>query len=336
MDALGSGSGVLAHVPRARFWRLPSEHRSDGQERRTGIEIEFAGLSEQEAADIVRALWGGRADWRHAHALTLRATAIGDVEVVLDTSLTRHGGTALTDAALDWSRVVVPVEIVLPPLAPGALEQADRLVRALRRAGAAGSREALAYGFGVHLNVELAAESAGAVIPLVRAYALIEDWLRGSDPLDPTRRLLPFVDPYPRGFVDLLAQQAAGWRIDDLLREYLAHTPTRNRGLDVLPLLEHLRPEAVRAALGGAAKGGRPAWHYRLPEARVDEPGWSIAYEWNRWCIVERVAHDAALLERLARGWVAHRDALITLRRDWAREVEKILQEVRIWLPRGH
>jgi hypothetical protein len=99
-------------------------------------------------------------------------------------------------------------------------------------------------------------------------------------------------------------------------------------------LLEHLDPVRVRRALpDGQAKGGRPTWHYRLPEARVDEPDWTIAYEANRWCIVERVAACTDLLEALARAWQDHRASLTTLPSDWAVRVESMLRDAEIWRP---
>ena len=50
----------------------------------------------------------------------------------------------------------------------------------------------------------------------------------------------------------------------------------------------------------------RPAYHYRLPNCRIDEPGWSIAAEWGRWVLVERLAARPDFSERLSRtylGW---------------------------------
>jgi hypothetical protein len=327
-----TGDTVTAHIERTAYWPLPQPCRADGRPRRTGIEIEFAGLSVQAAADVARSLWDGEVELSGPQVAILRDSDIGVVSILLDTVLVKHGGAPLTDTALEWSRAVIPVEIVTPPLPPERLCEADRMVKALREAGASGTRESLAYGFGVHLNPEIADTDAVAILPVIRAYALLEDWLRQADPIDPMRRFLPFVDPYPRAFVDALADTtAADWSLDELTRVYLAHTPTRNRGLDALPLLECLRPQAVRDVLGEAAKGGRPTWHYRLPEARVDEPGWSIAYEWNRWCIIERVAEDAELLERLALGWQVHRAMLINLRSEWAQAVEEALYEAEIW-----
>ncbi len=321
-------SAIRHKIATDRFWPLPQPDRVDGSARRTGIEIEFAGLTVRQAAEVVIDLYGGRIVGEGDDLFRV-ATDLGEMTIELDTALTADGPAGfLRDVLGD----LVPVEIVTPPLAPDDLPQADRLVRTLRAVGARGTRDGIAFGFGVHLNPEVADETADAILPTVRAFGLIEDWLRASDPIDPARRLLPFVDAWPRRLVDLLAIGAEGWGLGELIDTYLRLSPTRNRGLDLLPMLEHFDPVRVRRALPeGQAKGGRPTWHYRLPEARVDEPDWTIAYEWNRWCLVERVAARPELLEALARGWREHRAALTTLRGDWAPRVEAMLLETEIW-----
>ena len=344
---------VPDRVDRHAFWPLPQPLRADGQPRRTGVEIELAGLTEAEVAERLQTLWGGRIEGEDPTRLRVEGTRLGRVTVLRDSALARTGVEGVLLEALGD---MVPVEIVTPPLAPAQLPEADALVAELRAAGARGTRDALRFGFGMHLNPEVVEGTPAAILPVVRAYGLLEDWLRATDPLDPARRLLPFVDPWPRALVDRLAKVAepavqapladavdvaeppavvapdALRDLSDLAAAYLALTPTRNRGLDLLPLLEHLEPAQVRAALPeGRAKGGRPTYHYRLPEARVDEPGWSVAYEWNRWVLVERVASRPALLAALAEEWRAHRAALLTIRPDWARMVEAHLLAARIW-----
>src|SRR3546814_9457337 len=42
----------------------------------------------------------------------------------------------------------------------------------------------------------------------------------------------------------------------------------------------------------------RPTFHYRLPNARLADPQWSIVREWNLWVRVERLAHDRRSEER--------------------------------------
>ncbi|MFU8883530.1 MAG: amidoligase family protein [Rhodobacterales bacterium] len=325
-------SDLQARIPLDRFWPMPVGHKACGQPRRTGIEIEFANLTEAEAAKVVHELWGGTICAATAHEITVKDTELGDVRIELDMFLRDKAGHAVTDKLLDWSRAVVPVEIVTDPLTHAQLPRVEALITDLVAAGAAGSQDGVFYGFGLHLNPEITAETAAGVLPVIRAYGLLEDWLRAIDPVDPSRRLLPFVDPWPRSLLDALAETAATWGLDDLARSYAALSPTRNRGLDLLPLLEHLRPDIMAAGMeADKLKGGRPTYHYRLPEARLGAAGWSLAYEWNRWILVERVAADPALLDRLAQEWRAHRGALTSLRADWAKTVNKVLAAAQIW-----
>ncbi|HEX8527051.1 amidoligase family protein, partial [Allosphingosinicella sp.] len=53
--------------------------------------------------------------------------------------------------------------------------------------------------------------------------------------------------------------------------------------------------------------GKRPTFHYRMPDARVSDPGWSIAPDWNRWVAVERLAVDRDRLNRVGEAYLAFR-----------------------------
>ena len=320
---------MTRRLDRHDFWTLPRPRQADGRPRATGIEIEFAGLTVPEAGALVVREWGGRIRAIDDRDLLVEASRFGTIKVELDIAIGDPTAEKVVAGALGQ---LVPVEIVTPPLDFGDLPQVDALIVAMRDAGARGTRDSLAFGFGVHLNPAVAAEDAAFILPVVRAYALMEDWLRAADPINLARRILPFVAPWPRALIDRLAAEGKDWTIDDLARAYLALSPSRNRSLDLLPLLEHLCPDRVIAAMGkGATKGGRPTFHYRLPEARIDETDWTLAYEWNRWCLVERVAARPNLLADLAEDWAAYRAAYTTLRGDWPREVEARLRQARIW-----
>lgn len=296
-----------------------------GTDRRAGIEIEFGGLTETEAARIARRTLGGEIAACGDHELRLTGCTLGDLKIYLDTALRDRLDGPLAEIGLDLSRALVPVEIVTPPLTFEMLPQVDHLRAALREAGAAGTRDGLLLGFGLHLNPEIPGGTVDDLLPTLTAYALLEDRLRYGGEMDVARRVLPFSDPFPRGFVDALAG-ARGWTLENLFDACLSHNATRNRGLDMLPVLAHLDPDRVAQALDGlGAVSGRPAWHYRLPDCRIDEGGWSVAAEWNRWVQVERVAADAALLDRLRTAWQDHRAALTTLRPDWRAQVDEIL-----------
>lgn len=328
---MGDLERMRQRIPAGNFWQLPRVDSADGTPRTTGVEIEFANLTENATAKIVQSLWGGRIVAKSEHDITVEGGRLGAVRIELDFFLRDRAGSPVADKLLDWSRTVIPVEVVTAPLLPADMPECDALIAELVRAGAKGSQDGVLYGFGVHLNPEIPAETGDAIVPIVRAYGLVEDWLRAIDPVDPSRRMLPFVDPWPRRLVDALAVEGADWTLEDLTRRYLDLSPTRNRGLDLLPLLTHLYPDLVARALPDAPKDGRPTFHYRLPEARLGDPGWSVGYEWNRWVLVERIAADTALLHRLAQAWTARRAEMPGMRGSWSATVAGHLDRAEIW-----
>lgn len=307
---------------------LPHPFNAAGAERTTGVEIEFAHLAPEAAAGIVRERFGGDLRPDGPEGFVLQGAQGGDWRVYLDTALREKADTALERAGLELGRALVPAEIVTPPLGHAALVWLDDLVRDLRQAGALGSGGGWLYGFGVHFNPEVPSLTGSATVHVVTAYALVEDWLRAHRPIDPMRRLLPFTDPYPRRLVDALAGTWPDLALEGLAEVYAAHRPSRNRGLDMLPVLRHLDAEGfMRLFPGEENTGARPTFHYRLSDSRIDEPGWSLAAEWNRWVLVERVAADRAAMAHLVDGWQAHRAALTTLRGDWCGRSGAILTE---------
>lgn len=308
-------------IPTDIFLPLPNHAGQSSASRKTGIEIEFAGLSVEGAAQVVRDLWGGTINPLNDRDLMLTGGRFGEVKVELDISLQKKWAEDLAAQVLGG---LIPVEIVTAPLGQADLPQTDKLVGALRKAGALGTRARLAYSFGLHLNPELPGPDGVGLVAVARAYALLEPWLRQSDPIDPARRVLPFLDPWPSRLIDALAQ-AKWWSVEQFARTYAAHAPARHYGLDLLPALQHMCPDALDAVPEAHLKGPRPAFHYRLPEARLDNPGWSIAYDWNRWCLIEIVAVNTSVLEDLAKRWQDHHAALVPRGRDWAAQVEAVL-----------
>lgn len=328
-----SDTGLPIRRASARFARLPFARTRDGAPRRTGVEIEFGGLHEDEAARIIRDHFGGRIDDADRHDIAVRDTRLGDFKVELDTAFAdKQQIGRLGEAALEISRAVVPVEIVTDPLTEDQLQELPALTRALAGAGATGTQKGVLLGFGVHFNPEVRSLDAADWVPVFRAYLLLEDWLRGNEPLDISRRMLPFVAPFPREMIDLAAAEGAGWTLESFCDAYLAQSPSRNRGLDMLPLLKTCLPERIEEALGDEVKiNARPTFHFRLPDCRIDEPGWSLAQEWNHWCLIEHLAADEAALEALAAQWVDYRAALTTMRGDWRRTVEGFLTGRGFW-----
>ncbi|WP_037374240.1 amidoligase family protein [Sediminimonas qiaohouensis] len=311
------------------FAPLPTPLNADGKPRKTGVEIELGGLSEACVAEVCTATLGGIATQGDGPFWTITQSSIGKIEVYLDIFLRKAERSALRDFALEIGREVIPVEIVTDPLDMNGLKALVGLCDALRHAGALGSEGGLLFGFGLHLNIEIASDRDADIVRPLLAYALIEDWMRSANPIDESRRVLPFSDPYPTDFVRGLIGLGPDATLTDVITLYLQRTPTRNRGLDMLPIFAHLRPDLVAHTLPKATSA-RPAFHFRLPDSRIDNPDWSIAQEWQRWITVERVAADTALLGALADAWLDDHGALTLLRQHWADRAGAILHRARL------
>ncbi|MFQ6551692.1 amidoligase family protein [Aestuariibius insulae] len=299
-------------LPRDRFLDLPQ-----GEDRKVGIEIEFGGLTEDEVADILIEQLSGRCERTGPVGLQLVETALGTIKIYLDTAWRDRADTAVVGRLLEAARRIVPVEIVTEPLAFSDLPRLEVCRAALREAGAIGSRNGFLLGWGVHLNVETEGSEVSDILPVLTAFALCDDVIRAQNWIDPSRRIVPFIDPYPRRFIDALADRDQ-FSMEELIDLYLEHNPTRNRALDMLPVFAHIAPDQTHAGLSGDEKvNARPAYHYRLPDSRIDEADWTLALEWNRWILIERIAADADLLDLIREDWRDHRAHWTTLRTDW-------------------
>jgi len=219
----------------------------------------------------------------------------------------------------DISKVVVPYEIITPPLAVDRLADLNPLMDALRLLGAEGTDENLFYAFGVHLNPEAPFLTAGSILAHLRAFLVLSEWLHEVMDIDLTRQLLPYIKPFPKEYALKVLDGAYAPGLERLIDDYLEDNPTRNRELDLVPLFLHLDEQRVRAVLEDGLSSARPTYHYRLPDCRLNDPEWSLAREWNYWVEVERLAADLPRLGALAADYVKHHAQLFSW--NW---VEKI------------
>jgi hypothetical protein len=294
------------------FANPPIRENAAGRLRNVGVEVEFGALSARQGAVALVQGLGGFIVEEDAHALIVRGTALGDLMVEIDTRYahpqrypgTRWGrlskvGAAKLGVAL---QCFVPRELVTSPLPLDRLAQVDSAVEALRLAGA---REPGPVAFGLHFNPEPPRLDAETITEILKAFMLLNDWLRReSRPRRPSHRL-GFGGNFPPAYVRRVVAPDYWPDLDSLMDDYLAANPTRNRDLDLLPLFLHFDERRVRSRVPDEKIGSRPVLHYRLPTARVSQPGWSIAPDWNRWVAVEHLAADRPRLESLAAAYRA-------------------------------
>lgn len=311
------------------FAPLPQPNTADGTPRLIGVEIEFAGLPEDRVARIVTDTLGGRAEQGDGPFWTVTDSVIGRLDIYLDTAMRKLERSMLRDELLRLGREVIPVEIVTEPIGMDRMARLQELVAALGAAGAKGSGSGLFFGFGIHFNIQIVSDHVSDIHRTLLAYALIEDWLRNVMPIDETRRILPFTDPYPTIFVHDPIAAGPDVDLETLIALYLDHCPSRNFGLDMLPLFAHFAPDRVRDRIGDATSA-RPAFHFRLPDCRIDEADWGLPAEWRRWIAVESVAADGALIGRLCREWLDDHGPVTLSRQRWAARAGTILRDAGI------
>ena len=135
--------------------------------------------------------------------------------------------------------------------------------------------------------------------------------------VDLTRRVSPYVGLYPDAYLKVLFARPPASRAA-LIGDYLAHNPTRNRALDMLPLFSGIDAAAVQAAVSDPRVKARPAFHYRLPNCHIDDPEWSPALSWKGWWVVEELAaRDGDLAELVAEYGRRQRPLLGVERSAW-------------------
>ena len=309
----------------------PILRNEQGRMRTVGIEIEFVGPSAERTVQALQEALGGRLIEEDPHSFILKESAIGDLSVELDSRILHPGKQAGTRrgvlpkiAALFGlaARYLVPCELVTAPIPVDRLQELNRILTILRGVGAKGTQDGPFYAFGLHFNPEIPRRDAATVTAFMKSFALLNPWLRREASPDTTRNLLGFADPFPTEYVRRIADPAYWPDTATFIDDYLEHNATRNRDLDLLPLLHDFDAARVRAVLPNEKINGRPTFHYRLPDARVSDPGWSIAPDWNRWVCVERLAGDREKLEAVGAAYLSFEGE----DKSWANVVEQIVR----------
>lgn len=303
------------------FDPLPWTENADGDPRRVGVEMEMAGVDPGQMAEAVTRTLGGRYEAESAFSGTVRDTELGDFGIELDASVLtsrryldslRSLGIEIEEGQLRdnleeylsrLAGLVVPHELVCPPVPVASLPEIDAIRERLRRAGALGTQSAAVYAFGLQFNVDVASTRVDHLLAVLRAFFIRFDAICEREQIDLARKLTPFVQSFPEDYVaHVLAGDYRPTDVASLIDDYLEYTPTRNRPLDLLPLFAWLDEERVRSApVERHLIKPRPAWHYRLPNCLIDDPGWSLAHPWSEWVEIERLAADPERLSRRSR-----------------------------------
>ncbi len=312
---------------------LPPTARNDaGEYRRVGFELEFSGVTMEQAVAALADSLGAETRAQSVAETLLEVDGLGEFNVELDWAYlkrkaTERGEDKSDEEWLEWlsqaAALLVPVEVVCPPIPLDRLDALEPMIDALREAGAIGTDESLIAAYGVHINTEIPRLDAATLFAYLRAFALLQWWLVDAHDVDAARRLSPYIDLYPEAYLrQVLARDTAS--LDEIFDDYLEHNATRNRALDLLPLLAEIDEARVQRAVDDPRVKPRPAFHYRLQDCHIEKADWSLAAAWGTWLEVERLAEDAAALDALAAKFRdAHRPVIGVKRRDWVETIER-------------
>ncbi|MCA1779419.1 MAG: amidoligase family protein [Xanthomonadaceae bacterium] len=304
----------------SQFKAMPWRDSAEGRPRRVGVEMEMAGVDAGQIARAVIDVLGGHHVVESAFLSRVRDTDLGDFEIELDAEVLTSGryleslkaiGIELKHGELrenlesvlsKLAGLVVPHELVCPPVAFDALPEIDEIRRRLHHAGAKGTQSSPLYAFGLQFNVEVHSFEPEQLLAVLRAFFVAFPGIVKREGVDFSRKLTPYVQPFPEDYVAHVLSPDYAPDLDCLIDDYLRFTPTRNRPLDLLPLFAFIDRDRVMAApVERKLIKPRPTWHYRLPNCRINDPDWSLARPWAEWARVEQLAADRPTLQRAAR-----------------------------------
>ena len=309
--------------------------------RQVGVEIEFSGIPIEDAVQTLEHALDASTDAVSEHEFLLHAKGSDDpYRVEVDFELLKRLSRdeqeqpdqlrrTVVDVLGAAASIAVPLELVTPPLPLPALDDLDRICAELASQGAVGTQESFAYAFGVHFNPNVAEPEAASIVAHLQAFSCLFEWLKARDEMDLTRRLTSFADPYPKDYELLVLDD--DYRPDEpqLIDDYLQHNPTRNRALDMLPLFAHLDEDRVKSALDDPRIKSRPTFHYRLPNCRLGDDGWSLLDPWRGWLEVERLAAAPEALSELASARRRHLEAFtIGATDEWIATCERTIRNL--------
>jgi hypothetical protein len=325
------------------FIKPPVLHNQEGKERTIGLELELSGLRLDDITRAIRDVCKGEVEKISKYEAMVKETRFGDFRVELDAELFRELkvtnyfkkigldalepglGDSIEDFMATAAELVVPFEIVFPPVPLTSLPELEKLREKILETGAKGTGASFFYAFGLHLNPELPSTGPETVLAYLKSFLILYDSLKEELDIDLSREITPFIDPFPEKYIIKILAPGYHPGTPDLIDDYIEYNPTRNRPLDMLPMLAWMDEGRVRKALPDQKISRRPTLHYRLPNSRIDEPGWSFTTEWNKWMPVENLVSDSVKLDSMARKYLYHLEhPVLSTAKTWMEEIKHV------------
>lgn len=321
----------------------PKMKNFEGKARRVGVELEFTGLELDDIAEILQSKFGGRITKNNPYHYYLEGSEFGkafsiEIDAILlkemviqgyleDLGVTQKEDFKFRDAIdkllKEVAESVVPYEVSTPPVFIDDLPKIEDLKNRLREAGAKGTEDSIIYAFGLQLNPDLPSLNIQSIVDYLRAFLIFYYWLKQRLEVDFTRQITPYVNAFSKKFSRLVLDPAYNPTQEEFIEDYIYYNPTRNRALDLLPLLAYLDEERVRNSLEDQLIQPRPTFHYRLPNSKVSLKSWSIIEEWNNWVLVEHLAENKEAIRDLGKAYLEYLNNTFYYKQDWLQKIDE-------------
>ena len=279
----------------------------DLKQRKIGVEIELGNMTPEFCAEIISKNTNWKTEQIHDDLFLLKSPQ-GDYKVETDAEIIKKMSKEAMESEGDsFSNLIregfdslkgtlVPIEIVSPPLPLDKISDLDQVCEELHNHGAKGTQDSFNYAFGLHLNPQVKDLGHTHILKNLQSFIILSDWLHDQIRIDTTRRLTGFAKDFPKDYAKKIIQTDYKPNQTEFIDDYLDHNPTRNRSLDMLPLLKFLDSKRVTNIVDDTRVKSRPTYHYRLPNCMLGSPFWSINTEWKRWKKVEWLAENETSL----------------------------------------
>lgn len=300
-----------------------------------------------DAADMIVDLYGGKTEQVSGYEFKVKGSDFGTFSLELDASLflnKKYEGVLksvgldveklqnkdkLEDTLREMASTIVPFEIITPPIPFSKLDALNKLVDKLREWKAKGTGSSFFYAFGLHLNPEVPELTAASLLRHLKAYVMLDAWIRQDADIDISRKLTPYINEYEMKYIRHILREDYEPDLETLIRDYFEFDNSRNRPLDMLPVFRFLEEELTEELLDEKLTSARPTFHYRLPNCSIQNKSWSLGEEWNRWWLIERLAYDEQVLNQYARRFLQMDEkTLFSVKRKWIKLMARWVQNV--------
>jgi hypothetical protein len=328
-----------------KFHMPPLLYNQNGEVRKAGFEIEFGDIDLDIAASCIIEVFGGTEVKENQFSRKIIDTKLGDFYLRMDTTLLTEKSyeklfkkfgleseeindkkKSLEKALESLASIVVPYEIGAPPVPFTEVHLLDQLRIALYKKKAGGTTSSILYAFAIHINPELPECNIPTILRYLKAFFLFYFWLIEELDVNFTRRLTPFINPFPDEYILLVLKNDYNPDFNKLLKDYNKYNPDRNRPLDLYPVFAFIDKKKVNDLPDVGKVNPRPTFHYRIPNSMIDEPDWSLARSWNSWVEIEKLASDPESLDMLCKEYLdMNKNSLIGFKYKWKKKFQSWL-----------